>query len=136
MPKGASRKKSSSTTTVISNTPASSSHEEFTDSTCTVGTQCEIIDLPPAQLTTTEDESVQATIETLDACTQTEDVISADELQDEAQPVQNNRICEGNSDIKLVIKHNGIFTNSQGVSPICRDVCNLYFYRLWSSGIL
>ena len=35
------------------------------------------------------------------------------------QPVQNNDICEGNSDIKfhpLVIKHNGIFTNSQGVS--------------------
>ena len=67
---------------MTSNTPASSSQEEFTDSTCTVGTKCEMIDPPPAQLATTEDESVQATIENLDACTQTEDVIGANELQD------------------------------------------------------
>ena len=55
--------------------------------------------------------------QSVDVSTQTDDLICADELLDEVQPEQTDRICEGNNDIKfhpLVIQHSGIFRNSQG----------------------
>jgi len=81
VPKGASRKKSTSSTPVSFNTPASSC-ESDEESTCTIGTQCELMESP---LTTTQDEAVQATVETFDVSTQTDDLVGTDELQDDSQ---------------------------------------------------
>jgi len=137
--KCATRKKS------LSDAPVSSipseSDEESTNSTCTIGTQYELMETPPIQLTNTHDEAVQATVETLDVSTQIDDLIGTDELQDEVQPVQSDHICEGNNDIKfhpLIIKHKGVFTNSQGVFYLysCMQTDIMYCYRFWSSGIL
>jgi len=72
VPKGASRKKSTSSIPVSFNTPASSceSDEESNNSTCTIGTHCELMESPPVELTTTQDEAMQATVETFDVSTQ------------------------------------------------------------------
>jgi len=122
VPKGATRQ-NSSTAPSSSSTPAISDEDSANHTTCTIGTQCEL------QLTSTEDEAVQVVAETVDASTQTDELICTDELQDEVQPIQNDRICEGNNDIKfhpLVIKHNGIFINLKGVYILCVICITLY----------
>ena len=108
-PKDATRKNSLSTAPAPTATPTSSSDKDSTnDSTSTKGTQCKLTE---SQLTSTQDEAVQKLLMLL----QTDNL---GELQDEVQPIQNDHICEANSDIKfrpLVIKQSSIFINSKGL---------------------
>ena len=113
VPKGASRKWKSTKNAAPSSSPACKDAPTCSDGMEEVTTASNSIQVASP---TTRNISVEAIVTTADVSCQT-DFEAFDELAEDEDLPEPEKMCEGNNDIKfhpLIIKHEGIFTNHKG----------------------